>query len=345
MAAKLCVGWEEARKYYRALMSMNPGDPEWRVNLAEASMADCIAFLNNRQIAETRASAAEALALARPFRSNPLGAKSYVRSLYMAGQAAHADGDNASARARLEELREGLADWMRQPEMWLDSPYLRRFLSLHFQSELAAGLEDWPVMEQIAREMLEDAEKTVPLAFENAKTVEPFRAAAQATLGRALFSQDRMDEAVPLLEEAVECFKQMERTPYKLPEFGEWQRLHCADLLAAGWLQLDEPARAIDTLEWVLDRRKGQLGPNCPLGSMMETARTAWSLAEILDPKDPVRTRQWQEAVTLTLDLLDDPRVAPGLGPDDRAWRTEVAAALAAKTGEERMPRAPAPSI
>lgn len=193
------------RRYLSTLIALDPDDSEWHLMDAFALQQEAWASVIDGEFAEALNTMNRAVECLESIPKDSFDRVFLIQSIGLAGTFAAVSGDKAQAEADYKRLQGEMKTWADESgSVYLRS--FRRFICLYFQSCIARDMQDSINVEYLSREMLFEAERHRPDFADQTLLPPVFRAGAQSMLGEALFKQGRIEEAVPVLEDALAWF-------------------------------------------------------------------------------------------------------------------------------------------
>jgi len=330
------------RECYRTLKLLDPLNQRWDYEYASAHRIECfcLAWIDC-VIDPARNAWREWDVLSEPFResSERIRRERWWRSAYLAVLAARA-GDVAEARAQVAETgvrfdfyRERLPNESREKR-------LARIDFLQRVSWPLLMLRDWPALEHTARENLGEVDAALREEPANPDLLLG-RLLALGYLGQVLLREGRINEAAPLLEQAVAGFRQTQLT------WGtQWMagiRDMARESLAEISRQRGDVARARELLESTLKDRES---PLFTFGNdfwfhreslMADTwlqrealASTLMQLAGTYSATDSAEKVRRAELLDRAWTMLDSPDADGRISVEGKATKAKIAALRAA---------------
>ncbi len=319
-----------ARNHYRVLMERQPAHHGWRRMYATVHMMECWYLLGDGQIEPAREAFRRFDALIEPFSTQnarkPFEPSStdYARTpwenrLGLALLAAWA-GDAAGARAELVTAARRFDTFIQMlPE---SSPERLRTHTFFLQVEalVQTALGDWPALERLARELLDEI--TVQTSDGEMRLR---RVMAHGLLGLALLRESQIAEAVPVLHQALHGFAGT--PPVAAVSYAQFVRDLTTDAFAEALARTGDTAEARSLLESTRAEREATLAKDPESWALREPlARTLVLLAGMLDSADPADVARRTTLLDRATDLLTGPAAEGRLTVEGKASLASVAA-------------------
>jgi tetratricopeptide (TPR) repeat protein len=315
-----------ARRLFRRLMEREPANTVWQSSYAQAHQLEAQYLWADGQTEAARAAFRtfeSKLESHAPFDHPPIQGAAVRLSLQLALAAARSgdlvdcDEQLRKAQARFESYHATLpADSVQ--------PHQARAVWLHGRCQVARETRDWDELGQLAREFLDEVGQGLVYQPNNGELLLR-RAAAQTFLGEALLQNEAPSEAVSILREAAEGFRDAPRALLRFTEPRDVLAADASELLAQALAQLGDVKQARILLESALATRKSYLAKEPGLWRWkLGLARTSAFLAGVLDPSTADNAARRHSLLDRAAELLTSPENSRRLTVADKELIAEV---------------------